>query len=190
MAAGRHATLDVMKQIAFAVAVVACLGSPARATVLVPLDTKAMTERADRVVLGTVVAQVSRWTGDHQAIYTDVTIRVARAYKGALKPGDTVVVRREGGSVDGIGMRVYGAAQFGIGEEVLLFVETRGGAAYTVGMTQGKLRVTTGADGIKRVAANLADVAFTRPDARTLALQPRRLDDLEREIQAYVRGTK
>jgi hypothetical protein len=58
-------------------------------------------------------------------------------------------------------------------------------------MTQGKLRVTTGADGIKRVAANLADVAFTRGDlAAKTAMQPRRLDDFEREIGALVRSAK
>ena len=45
-------------------------------------------------------------------------MRVSRAYKGAVKAGERVVVRREGGSVDGIGMRVYGAASFTVGEEV------------------------------------------------------------------------
>jgi hypothetical protein len=173
-----------MKQLV--VAAVICVASVAQATVLVPLDTRALTARADRVVLGTVESQLARWSDDHQAIFTDVTIRVARSYKGALKAGDTVVVRREGGVVDGVGMRVYGAAHFTVGEEVLVFVETRGGAAYTVGMTQGKLRVTTGADGIKRVAANLADVAFTRPDQQAPAAQPRRLDDVEREIRSHV----
>ena len=40
----------------------------------------------------------------------DVTVRVQRSYKGGIKVGDTVVVRREGGTVDGIGMKVFGAA--------------------------------------------------------------------------------
>lgn len=170
------------------VAAVICAAAVAHATVLVPLDTRALTERADRVVLGTVESQVSRWTDDHQAIYTDVTFRVSKSYKGALKPGDTVVVRREGGVVDGIGMRVYGAASFVAGEEAVVFLENRGGAAYTVGMTQGKLRVSTDTDGIKRVAPNLADVAFTtRPDVQKLSA-PRRLDDFEREVRSYVRS--
>jgi hypothetical protein len=177
-----------MKQLAALGALVLVLGGTARATILVPLDMKALTTRAHRVVLGTVESQVSRWTSDRQAIYTDVTIRITRAYKGTVAAGERIVVRREGGAVDGIGMRVFGAAQFTVGEEVLLFVEKRGGADYTVGMTQGKLAVTTGSDGVKRVSANLADVAFTRRDARTQAAQPRRLDDVEREIRGYVRG--
>lgn len=178
-----------MKQLALAVAI--CVGFAAHATVLVPLDTRALTERAERIVLGTVESQVSRWSTDHQAIYTDVTIRVSRAYKGAVKPGERVVVRREGGVVDGLGMRVYGAPSFTVGEEVVVFMETRGNAMWTVGMTQGKLRVTVGADGFKQVAPALGDVAFTQKSAATQALaQPRRLDDFEREVRSYVKGAQ
>jgi len=177
-----------MKQLA--VAAVICVALSARATVLVPLDTKALTERAERIVLGTVESEVARWSSDHQAIFTDVTIRVSRVYKGAAKAGDRVVVRREGGALDGVGMRVYGAASFTVGEEVVVFMETRGNAAWTVGMTQGKLRVTVGNDGIKRVSAAMGDIAFTRPaGAGTQALtQPRRLDDFERELRSYVKA--
>jgi hypothetical protein len=173
----------------FVVAGVFCVAFAAHATVMVPLDTKALTARADRIVLGTVESQVARWTDDHQAIYTDVTVRVTRAYKGAVKQGERVVVRREGGVVDGLGMRVFGAAEFTVGEEIVVFLEMRGGAAYTVGMTQGKLRVSAGSDGVKHVAAALGDVAFVRSDAAKQALQsPRRLDDFEREIRGYVRA--
>jgi hypothetical protein len=178
-----------MKQLV--VAAVICAAFTAHATVLVPLDTKALTARADRVVLGIVESQVARWTDDRQAIFTDVTIRVTRAYKGAVKPGERVVVRREGGALDGVGMRVFGAANFSVGEEVVVFLEMRGGAPYTVGMTQGKLRVFTGDDGLKHVSAALGDVAFTRPDAAKQALQPpRRLDDFEREVRSYVKGAQ
>jgi hypothetical protein len=181
-----------MKQLfrAAAICIASMVASAAYATVLVPLDTKAMTARADRVLLGTVESQTSRWTDDRQAIYTDVTVRVSRAYKGTVKPGETIVVRREGGVVGGVGMKVFGAAYFSVGEEVLLFVENRGGAAYTVGMTQGKLAVLTGADGVKRVAANIADVAFTQPDVRKQVFQPRKLDDVERDILRFVRGAQ
>lgn len=161
-----------------------CLVGTAQATVLAPLDTRALTSRADRIVLGTVESQAARWTDDHDAIYTDVTVRVSESYKGRLAPGQTLVVRRLGGEVDGVGMRVFGAASFAVGEEVVLFVEARGSASYPVGMTQGKLHVSRGPDGQKRVSANLAGVAFTRGTARIAA--PRRLVDLEREIRSFV----
>jgi hypothetical protein len=165
---------------------------PARATVLVPLDTQGLTERSDRVVLGIVEAQESRWSNDHSVIFTEAKVRVTKVYKGAAQPGDVVVVRREGGSAGGIGMRVFGAANFTVGEEVIVFLEQRGVATWTVGMAQGKLNVVTGSDGIKRVAPNLNGVAWERaPDAKArAAMLPRRLDDVEREIQSYARGTK
>lgn len=165
---------------------------PARATVLVPLDTAGLTARANRVVLGVVESLASRWSDNHAVIFTEATVRVTKTYKGAAQPGDVILVRREGGSSGGIGMRVAGAATFTVGEEVLIFVEQRGVASWTVGMAQGKLSVVTGSDGIKRVAPNLAGLAWTRaPDAKTrAAVLPRRLDDVEREIQSYARGSK
>lgn len=179
-----------MKSLALAAALLVTL--PALATVLVPLDTQALTARADRVVLGVVVAQSSRWSDNHKLIFTEATVRVSKSYKGAANPGDSIVVRREGGSAEGVGMQVFGAANFTVGEEVLLFLEQRGPATWTVGMSQGKLSVAVGSDGIKRVAPNLAGVAWNRaPDASAkAAMLPRRLDDVEREIQAYARGTK
>jgi hypothetical protein len=165
----------------------------ARATVLLPLDTEALATRADRVVLGVVESQQAHWTSDHQAIYTDVTVRVTRSYKGALATGARLVVRREGGNLDGVGMRVFGAAEFAVGEEVLLFVETRGSASYTVGMTQGKLHVTTGDDGVKRVAADVSAVSFVGSNGRLAdapARGPRRLEEVERQIRESVRSHK
>jgi hypothetical protein len=165
---------------------------PAAATVMVPLDTQGLTARADRVVLGIVEAQESRWSPDHSVIFTEAKVRVTRSYKGAAQPGDVILVRREGGSAGGIGMRVSGAAEFTVGEELLVFLERRGTTTWTVGMSQGKLAVTTGSDGDKRVAPNLAGVAWEHaPDARArAAMQPRRLDDVEREIMSYARGAK
>jgi hypothetical protein len=187
-----------MRFLAFAL-VLSC-AAVARATVLVPLDTEALTARADRVVLGVVESQQAHWTTDHQAIYTDVVVRVSKSYKGTLTPGARVTVRREGGSLDGLGMRVFGAADFAVGEEVVLFIETRGGASYTVGMTQGKLHVFAGSDGQKRVAPDLSAVAFISPQTgkiheaeattATKRSDPRRLDELEQQIRSYVRSHK
>lgn len=105
-------------------------------------------------------------------------------YKGALKPGDALVVRREGGAVGGIGMHVFGAASFTVGEEAVVFVEQRGAASYVVGMAQGKLRVITLPSGEKQVAApELSGIAFVngQPAPR---MQPRALEELEQKLRA------
>lgn len=164
------------------------VASVAHATTLVPLDLQALTARADRVVLGQVVASQPSWTRDHDAIYTDVTVRVERVYKGALQPGQTVTIRRAGGIVDGVEMRVFGAATFRVGEEAVLFVEQRGVASYVVGMTQGKLHVETEADGSKTVLApDLSQVALMpQKGAAKPVVRARPLADFERELRAYL----
>lgn len=118
----------------------------AGASVVVPLDLDALCDHSAAIVLGRVEARESHWTEDHSAIYTDVTVRVLDAMKGEARPGDTVTVRRLGGSVDGMGMKVFGEASYAPGEEVVVFLERRGGMTnvlWTVGMAQGKLRVAT-----------------------------------------------
>ena len=103
-------------------------------------------------------------------------------------------LRREGGSVDGVGMRVYGAASFAVGEEVVLFIERRGAASYTVGMTQGKLSV------IRRQRRRQARVgrvergglreAGAGTVAEGTAQAPRRLEDFEREVRSYAGASR
>lgn len=167
-----------------------CAGA-ALATTMVPLDLKQLTERADRVVLARVESATSRWTEAHDAIFTEVTLRVERSYKGPLKAGDTFVVRREGGAVDGIGQRVFGAPHFAAGEEVVVFVEPRGGADWVVGMAQGKLRVTRLPDGSRQVAApDISGIHFVpgTPVPRFKRVRP--LVELETELRSLVKAAK
>src|SRR5689334_10363461 len=125
----------------------------ARARTMLPLDLRALTARADGLLYGVAEWSVAKVKDDDVDIFREVTVRVQRSYKGAAKEGEAVVVRREGGTVGGVGMKVFGAASFQVGEEVVVFVEQRGAASYVVGMSQGKLRVATQADGSKLVMA-------------------------------------
>jgi hypothetical protein len=161
----------------------------AGATSMTALDLKMLLARADRVVLATVVSQESHWTENRDAIYTDAVVRVERSYKGKLKVGQTVVVRREGGSVGGIGMRVYGSPSWSPNEEAVVFLEERGGASWVVGMAQGKWQVST-QNGQKVVHADLSGIAFLQSGQPALA-GPRPLAEVEREIRALVaRGAR
>lgn len=160
------------------------VSSGARASVLAPLDLPSLVAHADRVVVGTVESEVSRWNAAHNAIYSDITVRVGRALKGDAQGGDLVTVRREGGEVDGVGMRISGAAHFAAGEEVLLFLERRGAAYWTVGMAQGKMHVAV-VGGRRLVYRNTAGIEFLSAPAPEAAVRP--LDDLAGEIEAEVR---
>lgn len=170
-----------MRLLAGLVALVVC--GTAHATTLVPLDLPSLTSRAERVVLARVERQEARWSGGHDAIYTDVVLRIERAYKGEGKAGEEIVVRREGGTVDGVAMMVYGAPTFVEGEEVLVFSERRGPASWVVGMTQGKLRVARDAATGKRMVRppDLAKVELL-PNGKQPMSKVRALEDVESEI--------
>ena len=164
----------------------ALLAPAARASVVMPLGLDSLIDGSDRIALGRVESQVSRWTTDHSAIYTDVTVRVLQPLKGEVVAGGTVTVRREGGVVGNIGMKVSGAARFAEGEEVLVFLERRGEALWTVGMAQGKMRVASVAG--QRVAIrSAAGMAYTQaPAVEEPVVQP--LDAVMARIAARAGG--
>jgi hypothetical protein len=151
----------------------------AYATVMPPLDVEGLTKRAERVVVGKVESSTSYWTTDHDAIFTEVAIRVDHSMKGLAPKGSLVVVRHEGGSIGGIGMRVFGAAQFHVGEEVVVFLETRAGAPYVVGMTQGKMRIVRDPAGVKIVKQSFEGIDFAPSPSHERA---RSLEELENEV--------
>ncbi len=161
---------------------------PAAASMLRSLSTADLVTRAERIVVGTVESQNAHWVDEsHSAIVTDVRIRVTRGLKGA-GDGQVITVRSLGGSVDGIGMRVFGEASYTPAEEVLLFAERRGEAYYSVGMAQGKLRVST-EGGQKTVRSDLSGAELlpsTSGGTSTAAPGPRLLTDMIREVSGIM----
>ena len=103
---------------------------------------------ADLVVVGEVSCSSSFWNEAHDTIYTEHTIALERAAKG--KPGDQVIVRLMGGTVDGKTLRVAGNAQVEKGERVLLVLRKAGGFHVVIGMSQGKWSVRQ-LDGVDHV---------------------------------------
>jgi hypothetical protein len=106
-------------------------GNPARATVILKLDLPQLVGRADVIFTGEAIKTVSRWTADGRHIVTDTTFLVKQTIRGT-QTGKTVVVRRLGGSVDGLGMQVAGSPSFKKGDQVLLFTEKRRKNRYVV----------------------------------------------------------
>jgi hypothetical protein len=173
------------------------LAAPARASVVVGLDLPELTGQADVVVRGRAVAQAARWDDAHTRIYTDVTFVVEQTYKGAPRPGEPVVITRLGGSVGGIGMRVYGEATFATGEEAIVFLRRAPGGRRlsVVGMGQGKLTVLRDARGARVLrSAGAAGVRLVAPDAtgriqrRPAAPSVRPLAEVERDLAAAVKA--
>ena len=113
----------------------------ASATLMVGLSMEELAHEADVIVVATVVRQEALWD-DHQRIVTDVTLRVDEAIKGSLHHGDPLVVRRLGGVVGDVAMRVEGEATFEDGERALLFAQRfADGRLRAVGMSQGLMPI-------------------------------------------------
>ena len=115
---------------------------PAEATVVLPLDFKQLTTKADVILRGRVVALTSQWASDRNGIDTLVTVQVTSYLKGDF--GAQATFRVAGGQIGRFRSVRVGAPVFREGEEVVLFL---GGAGPVipriVGFNQGVYRVTT-----------------------------------------------
>src|SRR5262245_12393468 len=100
---------------------------------------------ATLIVRGTVLSQKSSWNANHRQLYTEVRLRVAQVYKG--QQAQEVTIHRLGGSADGIGMRVFGEAEYRQGEEVFVFLRRlpyhhgEGSEFTPVGLARGKFHL-------------------------------------------------
>ncbi len=187
----RRALAPVM----LALTALAVAAAPAGATVTLALDLRELVTRADHVVVGRVVSQRARW--DHRRrIVTDVTVEVQESMKGA-GDGETIVVRRLGGAIGELGMRVEGEPDFADGERAVLFARRlSSGVLRPVGMSQGVLpiRVDAGRELVLPGGAGLSLVERL-PDSRLVAApaalrQPRPLEDLLGDIRRLVEETR
>ncbi len=163
----------------------------ASATLVVALPLDRLIDQAEEVMVARVEAMQSRWTADHSAIVTEVTVQVVDSMKGGNQRGERVIVRREGGEVGGVGMLVSGAAHFVAGEEVVLFLERRQGTSatlWTVGMAQGKMHVATSA-GRKMAVRDTSGLSALPGSAGAPSAEPRArpLEELVRYVRARAR---
>jgi hypothetical protein len=167
------------------------LGPSAFASVVEALDLPGLVKNANVIVLGKVVAEQSHYD-EHRRIVTDVEMIVENCEKGALEPGDSVIVRRLGGIVNGIGMRIEGEPSFELGERTLLFGQGSSKAFRPVGMSQGAMRVSEsgGQTWVRSAAAGVAllkrapDGTLTKSQAALS--EPRPLAAVLEEIRALV----
>lgn len=112
----------------------------AEATTLAPLTVEQMTDASTWVVRG----QVTRvWTemDENGLIWTRAELAVGHVLKGAGDP-ETLVIDSLGGTYGDVRMKVWSAARFSQGEEMLVFLdELPSGRLSPVSMFQGKFTV-------------------------------------------------
>lgn len=125
--------------------------APARATTYAEkLDLDELSSRAERVVIGEVLA--TRYDATGAGIWTVATIRVTETLRG--RPEPVVEVRVPGGRVNDMELTVAGAPRLIEGYQVLLFLD----GEHVVGLGQGAFVVLS-----DTAWRNVSDDVFTNP---------------------------
>jgi hypothetical protein len=102
---------------------------------------------ARAIVIGRVLSLACRLDREQDRVYTYVTLDVEEAIKGEINERQ-IVIKEEGGEVDGQGSLIYGAPQFRRGERVLLYLDTRDDGSLRVHqLSFGKLTIIEDAAG-------------------------------------------
>jgi hypothetical protein len=170
------------------------LAAPVRATVLVGADLGELSRDAIAIARGRVAAVDARWTPDHRAIETIVTLKVEMYLKGALGP--TLQFRVPGGELGRYSSVFVGAPAFERDERVIVFLGARSPSVpYVLGLSQGVFRIVSARDDVSQPLvtppAIFPAVAETVPIKRgDPQRRPMPLDDFERRVQALVDGAR
>jgi hypothetical protein len=108
---------------------------------------------APNIVRGRIGKSEAQWVtlaDGSKRLFTFYDVEVTEAFKGKAKNG-TIRVRELGGEKDGVGLHVSGAANFALGEDVVVMLgNSVDGAENTYplsGMMMGKYSLEKGADG-------------------------------------------
>jgi hypothetical protein len=115
---------------------------PARASLILALDTPTMVQRADHIAVVDVVSVKAAWNDSHDRIMTTIDLAVVETWKGPMAPASHIKVVQPGGSTPDMTMVVYGMSRFVAGERALVFLEGTPESARVVGMAQGKRLVS------------------------------------------------
>jgi len=142
-----------------------------------PLSLEMLCGKAERIVVGEVVASVAtndEWPGIGTITFTDVTIRIADRWKGPAD-GETLTVRVPGGTDPETGMTltVSETPTFRQGEKVLVFAKEMHGRPWVYGWSQGKYEVV-----VERVVGRAGN-----PIAEDILLPP-----LRKRVEAILRA--
>ena len=167
------------------------LAAPAGATVVVPADLGELARDAGAIVRGRVASVEARWTDDHRAIESTVTLAVERTLKGSF--GAEVQFRVPGGQLGRYRSLTVGAPEFIVDQRVVVFLGAHGPRVpFVLGMSQGVFRIVAADSGGWIVTPSLwPSAAGTAPVVRgDPARGPVVLADFEQRVLALAGGAR
>jgi hypothetical protein len=148
-----------------AVAAPLFLSSPLGAGTAVRFDVTGLVDEADLVFEGRVLS-LRPMTDAKGRVLTEVFVSVQQTWWGT--PYGTQVFRVPGGILpDGSGMLIPGMPTFSQGEDAIFFLSQQGksGIRVPVGLAQGKMTVTVGANGERRLVREQVGLAFVNQES-------------------------
>ncbi len=145
-----------------------------------PTEDRDLVERADLIVVGTVLDSSSRM--EERRIWTTSTLAVERVLKGTHS-ASTIDITELGGHADGKIMLIPGSAQYTKAERVLVFLRQReNGTWLTASMSLGRFRFRSLPDGRAIVTRDLDGAEVETDEA------PRLADEFIEHVLDLVRG--
>jgi hypothetical protein len=135
-----HSFKNCASLLIISICMLAC-AKTARATVVtLPTDDE-MVIGARAIVRGRVLAVGSALDSAQDRIFTYITIRVQEVFKGQITER-RIVIKEEGGFVQGEGSLIYGTPKFSVGENVFLYLDTWPDGSFRVHqMFMGKFNI-------------------------------------------------
>lgn len=114
------------------------------------MSLETLTNEANYVVVGKIEKQLTsklaKAKNGTPYVYTNYEVKVEKELKNPLiKPGQTIILSKLGGSAEGYNMTATDTAQIDIGERLLLFVhQDENGLNWIIGGSQGKYNLNNG----------------------------------------------
>jgi hypothetical protein len=125
---------------AAAIACTLLLVCSAGATSVPRISFNEMTDQSEVIATGRITRTWSDWDPTHQYIWTHYQMTVGSTYKG--QGVETIEISEPGGVVGNMGMDVAGAVRYGVGDNVLVFLQRMpNGYLRTTGWGQGQYRI-------------------------------------------------
>jgi hypothetical protein len=143
------------------------LPAGASATTFVAMSDAQLTEASDVIVTGTVTRIRSVLTSTKQ-VETYITVAVGDVLLGRVADNE-ITIREPGGEVGALRQWVFGAPEFSVGEDVLLYLQRRpDGTLATTSLGLGKYQVTSGDIAVAHRTLDGAVIGGTPHEVRSL----------------------
>ena len=128
-----------------------------RATSMFAVSLEKLSTDAEMIVQAKVTAVVTQWNRDTTQILTYVRMNIDDDMFGENEDNE-IIIQQPGGSIGTLTMEVEGTTSYRVGDENVLFLfkDFVNKSTYqTIGMYQGKYRIFTDANNVRRVSQDV-----------------------------------